>query len=564
MDASSSDDEPVVAVEDDAPAPEETDLVWETLTDDGGVKKATTRKALGVPKYPDPGMELKVHYTGIVPGEAEPFDCSRKRKTAFTFELGGGSVISGWDVAFQRVAIGERAIVEVAPAYGYGADGHPPTIPPNATLRFDVELLKATKKKRDLHMMKEDEKLAAAAGHKQKGLDLYAAKDWKAARREFAEAIHYCDAQAYSRGDDVMPAEVGAIYLSAHLNASQCALHTKEWPAAAAYATRAVRADPANVKGLYRRGVARSNMGLLEEARDDLREAARLDPKNRAVRAEWTKLKQKFADQAKAQKQTFAGGFDKVSLFGDKPSNLLDPSKTENPYAFFRLRAVPRGGDETTLEPFDGVVAVRVFSDACPKTAKNFLALVEGSRRGRALGSKLAYAGTPIHRVAKDFMIQGGDVHRKDGTSGESIYGKTFADEHLKLPFDAPGRLAMANRGPDANHSQFFVTCDSAPHCDGKYVVFGELVAGMSVVKRVAALAVDDNDAPKDFSVVIAECGELEREKAEAMIEEEAAKQRAIDDMKRRAAEADARDAGKKLAEADTWDEGAPAPEAAD
>lgn len=103
MDASSSDDEPVVAVEDDAPAPEETDLVWETLTDDGGVKKATTRKALGVPKYPDPGMELKVHYTGTVPGEAEPFDCSRKRKTAFTFELGGGSVISGWDVAFQRV-----------------------------------------------------------------------------------------------------------------------------------------------------------------------------------------------------------------------------------------------------------------------------------------------------------------------------------------------------------------------------------------------------------------------------------------------------------------------------
>ena len=96
-------------------------------------------------------------------------------------------------------------------------------------------------------------------------------------------------------------------------------------------------------------------------------------------------------------------------------------------------------------------------------------AQVEGSRRGRALGSKLAYAGTPIHRVAKDFMIQGGDVHRKDGTSGESIYGKTFADEHLKLPFDAPGRLAMANRGPDANHSQFFVTCDSAPHCDGKH-----------------------------------------------------------------------------------------------
>ena len=103
----------------------------------------------------------------------------------------------------------------------------------------DVELLKASTKKRDLHMMKDDEKLFTAKGHKEKGLRAYAEKDWKAARREFAEAIHYCDAASYNRRDDkTMPADVADVWLSSHLNASQCALNAKDWPAANAYATR--------------------------------------------------------------------------------------------------------------------------------------------------------------------------------------------------------------------------------------------------------------------------------------------------------------------------------------
>ena len=510
-----------------APAPA-GDISWENVTDDGLVKKATLRAtSMKVPLYPVDGMELKVHYTGTLPyveGADEPFDCSRKRKTPFTFTLGHGAVIAGWDEAFCKVAVGETALIEVGPAYGYGSEGHPPVIPPDAHLRFEVELLSAAVKKKELHQLTAEEKYELSTLHKAKGLELFAAKEWKGARRAFAEAVHYCDASTYTRNDKPLPDDVAAVYLSCHLNASQCALNAKEWPAAAAYATRAVRLRPDSVKALYRRGVARSRMGLLDEARADLKKAAALDPKNKPVRVAWAELKTLVAEQTKGQKTTFKGAFDKVSLFGDKPSNVLHPSETENPYVFFRIRALPKGGegDAAAAEGFDGTLVLRVYEDSHPKTAKNFLALARGDKgRGRVFGKPLAYAGTPIHRVAKDFMIQGGDVVAGDGTSGESIYGKTFKDEHTHLKFDAPGCLSMANSGPDTNQSQWFITCDEAPHLDGKHVVFGKLVAGMAFLKQLANLDADADGAPKFFSVKIAQCDVLDKHVAVQMIAED-------------------------------------------
>ena len=118
-------------------------------------------------------------------------------------------------------------------------------------------------------------------------------------------------------------------------------------------------------------------------------------------------------------------------------------------------------------------------------------------------------------------MIQGGDNVAFDGTSGESIYGKAFADEHLKLKFDRPGRVAMANRGPDSNHSQFFITTDAAPHLDGKYVVFGQLVAGAKLVDTISALDADADGKPRGYVVKIDECGVLNTLTAAAMIKDE-------------------------------------------
>ena len=124
---------------------------WEELQQ--GVRKCVTKEGTNPKVYATPGMEVCVHYTGTLPGSTEPFDCSRKRGQPFTFELGAGSVITGWDAAFEKIAVGERALLEIESEWAYGKEGHPPTIPPDSTLHFDVELLSVGEKKKELNMM---------------------------------------------------------------------------------------------------------------------------------------------------------------------------------------------------------------------------------------------------------------------------------------------------------------------------------------------------------------------------------------------------------------------------
>jgi peptidyl-prolyl cis-trans isomerase A (cyclophilin A) len=151
-----------------------------------------------------------------------------------------------------------------------------------------------------------------------------------------------------------------------------------------------------------------------------------------------------------------------------------------------------------TLHTSEGDIEVELYDERAPNTVDNFVGLATGDQEwehpetGETVSEPL-YDDVEFHRIIDGFMIQTGDP---TGT-GRGGPGYTFDDEfHDDLRHDGPGKLSMANRGPDTNGSQFFITLDAQPHLDDKHAVFGEVTDGMDVVREIGSADTDSNDKP--------------------------------------------------------------------
>ncbi|KNA08702.1 hypothetical protein SOVF_160300 [Spinacia oleracea] len=174
-------------------------------------------------------------------------------------------------------------------------------------------------------------------------------------------------------------------------------------------------------------------------------------------------------------------------------------AKKKNPHVFLDVSI---GGN-----PVQKII-IELFADVVPKTAENFRVLCTGEKGvGATTGKPLHFKGSNFHRIIQGFMAQGGDFSKGDGTGGESIYGGKFADENFKLEHKEAGLLSMANCGRDTNGSQFFIIFKRTPHLDGKHVVFGKVVEGMEVVKKMEQFGTSEGRPTEQVKIV--DCGEV-------------------------------------------------------
>jgi peptidyl-prolyl cis-trans isomerase A (cyclophilin A) len=152
-----------------------------------------------------------------------------------------------------------------------------------------------------------------------------------------------------------------------------------------------------------------------------------------------------------------------------------------------------------TIHTTMGAITVKLFQKESPITVSNFVGLAKGTKawkdpRTGQMVKRPLYSGTIFHRVIPGFMIQGGDPR---GT-GTGDAGFTIRDEFApNLKFDVPGRLAMANAGPNTGSCQFFITVVPTPHLNGLHTIFGQVVEGQAVADKIVNVPHDSNDKPR-------------------------------------------------------------------
>ena len=295
----------------------------------GGVFKKIIKPGGEQEQVPPAGSEVTVHYVGWLLN-GHKFDSSRDREEPFTFKLGVGAVIEGWDLAVASMKPGEVSAFTVRADYGYGWEGKPPKIPIDATLRFEIELISWKPSTKPVDEMSPAEKREHGLSKRAEGTRLLKKGKFSAAASEFEAGVESLwTLHALMKSGAPNPAALAEVFealRSCLLNHAQCSLKLGRYEDAAALCSRilALPGEEDNVKARYRRGVALAHLLQYVEAKEELRAACKLDPKSKEIRDEYERVVEAHAAQKRAEREAFGGMFE-----ADMP--VLDDNEAPTP-----------------------------------------------------------------------------------------------------------------------------------------------------------------------------------------------------------------------------------------
>ncbi|XP_073039272.1 LOW QUALITY PROTEIN: peptidyl-prolyl cis-trans isomerase FKBP62-like [Primulina eburnea] len=299
---------------------------WKTvsnITDDKKVVKKIIKEGEGYER-PNEGSVVKLKLIGMLPdgtvfikkGHGESED------DLFEFKTDEEQVIDGLDRAVITMKKGEVAHLEIAPEYAFGSletQQELNTVPPNSTVYYDVELVSFVKEKESWDL-KTEEKIEAAGKKKEEGNALFKAGKYERASKRYEKAVKYIEYDTSFSEEEKKQSK--ALKVSCNLNNAACMLKLKDYKQTEKLCTKVLELESTNVKALYRRAQAYTNVGDLDLAERDIKKALEIDPDNREVKLGYKALKEKAKEYNKKDAKFYGNMFAKLHKMQPVEANI--------------------------------------------------------------------------------------------------------------------------------------------------------------------------------------------------------------------------------------------------